>query len=625
MSPARPRVGPLGFRARLFVASVALIAVFGLASGWWLHKELGPLLERREAEAQIRSARLIRTQLQRTNLGDSLVELDGLADAVGTALESRVTFVHEDGRVLGDSEVELGRLASLENHAERPEIAGVLPPGGRASARDRRRSATLGVDLVYTAVPFEGGGWRGAVRVARPTAEIDSTIRSLRELLLLAGVVGLLASFGMIALASWMMARDVRALLEDTAALATRGDTRSSVMASQRRDAEREREEEDDAGSVRSIKKELDGAVSSLAAERNRFEAVLAGMSEAVIALDASGRLSLVNPAGSRLLGIGSGRYGQTLLESVRVPELADVAGRALAGTPGSAEFELRRRTPDGMAPRRLIAHATPQDDDGCVITLLDVTDVRRLETIRKDFVANVSHELRTPVSIISASAEALVDGAMQDPEYATHFLQAIDRNSLRLGALIEDLLRIARLEEGRQPLDLRPVALEHLIMEVTEVLGPRLNDRRHRLVVDIPPEAIVLADPGAVEQVLVNLLENASKYTPEKGTILVRTAPVPDDEGDLRIEIADDGPGIAEHHRARLFERFYRVDPGRARDVGGTGLGLAIVKHLAEAMNGSVGMTPNHPGGSVFWVQLPRADATTPGAPLGEADTTPG
>lgn len=610
MSPARPRRGLLGFRARLLLASLALLTVFGLASGWWLHEELRPLLEQREAAAQVRTARLVRAQLQRAGVPADPVPLDALADESGAVLESRVTIVHEDGRVLGDSELPLAALARVEDHASRPEIAAVLARGGPESAQDRRRSATVDQELVYTAVPIETGAWRGAVRVARPTAEIDSTIHSLRKLLLVAGIVGLLASLGMIALASWLMTRDLRSLLEDTAAIARGADSGAPTPTVH--------EYATIAGSVRSIKRDLDGAVSSLAAERNRFEAVLSGMSEAVIALDVGGRLSLVNPAGTRLIGVGRARYGQTLLESVRVPELADVADRALQGEAGSAEFELRRRTPEGMLPRRLIAHATPQADGGCVITLLDVTDVRRLETIRRDFVANVSHELRTPVSIISASAEALVDGAMDEPEYAAHFLQAIDRNAVRLGALIEDLLRIARLEEGREPLALRPVPLERLILEVAEVLGPRLNDRRHRLVVDIPFEAVVLADPSAVEQVLVNLLENASKYTPDKGTILVRTAPVQDDEASLRIEIADDGPGIAEHHRARLFERFYRVDPGRARDVGGTGLGLAIVKHLAEAMGGSVGMRPNLPRGSVFWVRLPRAERASDPEPDG-------
>ncbi|MEC7946578.1 MAG: ATP-binding protein [Myxococcota bacterium] len=614
MRPQRFAGDTLGFRARLFLASVALLAVFGIASGWWLHQELRPLLEQRESAAQIRSARLIRTQIVRSAMTADPEALDALADHAGHALASRVTIIHSSGRVLGDSDVDISELGALDDHASRPEVERVLASPEADSAHDRRRSATLGDDLVYTAVPVSGQGWQGAVRVARPTAEIDATITSLRKLLVLAGIVGLFASLGMIAFASWLMTRDLRALLEDTAAIATGDESTAS--------APLVREYATIAGSVRSIKRDLDGAVSSLAAERNRFEAVLSGMSEAVIALDPDGRLSMVNPAGTRLIGIGQARYGQTLLECIRAPELADVADHALAGRSGSAEFELRRRTPEGLLPRRLIAHATPQDGGGCVVTLLDVTDVRRLETIRRDFVANVSHELRTPVSIISASAEALVDGAMADPEYASHFLQAIERNSLRLGALIEDLLRIARLEEGRQGIDLQPVGLEALITEVTEVLGPRLNDHRHRLVVDIPQNASVLADPGALEQVLVNLLENASKYTPDKGTILVRTAPDPDDPDILRIEIADDGPGIAEHHRARLFERFYRVDPGRARDVGGTGLGLAIVKHLVDAMAGEVGMSPNHPRGSVFWLRLSRSPSTP--ADDGAAESAP-
>lgn len=612
MSPARPRAVRLGFRTRLFLASVALLAVFGLVSGWWLHQELRPLLEAREADAQVRSARLVRVQLEGARVPADAARVDAIADEVAEALDSRVTIVHADGRVLGDSEVSVAALGGMEEHASRPEVAAVLAADGPPSAHDRRRSVTVGQDLFYTAVPFEADGWRGAVRVARPTAETDAAIASLRRLLVLAGIIGLFASFGMIGFASWLMARDLRRLLEDTAAIATGGETSDRGSAVQEYDTI--------AGSVRAIKRDLDGAVTTLAAERNRFEAVLSGMSEAVVALDADGRLTLVNPAGSRLVGIGRARYGQTLLESVRVPELADVADRALRGESGSAEFELRRRTPEGMVPRRLIAHATPREEGGCVITLLDVTDVRRLETIRRDFVANVSHELRTPVSIISASAEALVDGAMDDPEYAHHFLQAIDRNSVRLAALIEDLLRIARMEEGRQALDLQPVSLAPLVTEVAEVLGPRLNDRRHRVMLDVPDDTHVLADPGALEQILVNLLENARKYTPDKGTILIRTAPAADDPGLLRIEVADDGPGIAEHHRARLFERFYRVDPGRHRDVGGTGLGLAIVKHLAEAMGGEVGMSPNQPRGSVFWLQLPRGTEADAGAPAGRS-----
>jgi len=607
VSATARRPAHLGFRTRLLVASVALLAVFGLASGWWLHHELGPLLEHRDASAQLRTARVIQAQLTSQPLLPEPHLIDPLTDAVGAALDSRVVVFHSDGRRLGDSSLPVEVLADARAEPHPPEVAAVLSPDGSDGAMELRAAGAEGAEHIFTAVPLETAGWRGAIQIARPTEDVDTAIAGLLRALVLAGFVGLLASLGMSGLASWLMARDLRRLLEDTAALATGREAPNAPPVMQ--------EYASIAGSVRVIKQDLDRTVSTLATERNRFEAVLAGMSEAVIALDAAGCLTLVNPAASRLVGIGRARYGETLLESVRVPDLDAVAERALAGEAGSAEFELRRRQPDGMVPRQLIANATPLASGGCVITLLDVTDVRRLETIRRDFVANVSHELRTPVSIISASAEALVDGAMDDPEYATHFLEAIERNAVRLGALIEDLLCIARLEEGRQAMELYPVPLADLITGVTEVLGPRLNDRRHRVVIDIPEDCLVLADAGALEQVLVNLLENARKYTPEKGTIQLRTAPASDDLDSVRIEVADDGPGIAAHHRPRLFERFYRVDPGRARDVGGTGLGLAIVKHLAESMNGEVGMSPNIPQGSVFWVRLPRAPVPDSGA----------
>lgn len=609
MSTAARRPARLGFRTRLLVASFALLAVFGLASGWWLHQELGPLLEHRDASAQMRSARVIRAQLRSQPLPPDPGLIDPVVDAVGTALDSRVVVFHSDGRRLGDSTLPVQALADVTGEPVLPEVAAVLSPEGPDGAVGRRPAGLDEPEHVFTAVPLDADGWRGAILVARPTADVDTAIAGLLRVLVLAGFVGLLASLGMSGLASWLMARDLRRLLEDTAALATGREAPHAPPVME--------EYASIAGSVRVIKQDLDRTVSTLATERNRFEAVLAGMSEAVIALDAGGCLTLVNPAASGLLGIGRARYGETLLETVRVPDLDAVAERALGGEPGSAEFELRRRQSEGTVPRQLIANATPLASGGCVITLLDVTDVRRLETIRRDFVANVSHELRTPVSIISASAEALVDGAIDDPEYASHFLQAIERNAVRLGALIEDLLCIARLEEGRQSMELYPVPLADLITGVTEVLGPRLNDRRHRVVIDIPTDCLVLADAGALEQVLVNLLENARKYTPEKGTIQLRTAPSSDDPDSVRIEVADDGPGIAAHHRPRLFERFYRVDPGRARDVGGTGLGLAIVKHLAESMNGEVGMSPNTPQGSVFWVRLPRA-------PVGGSSASP-
>ena len=245
-------------------------------------------------------------------------------------------------------------------------------------------------------------------------------------------------------------------------------------------------------------------------------------------------------------------------------------------------------------------------------MVLHDYTEVRRLERVRKDFVANVSHELRTPVAILQASAEALAEGAIEDPEYAIEFLEAITRNAKRMSMLIDDLLKISRLEEGRLSIAREPVSLVELVEQVLVVLRPRLGARHRHMDVAVHPDHYVLADAGALEQVLVNLVENTRKYTPDGTPVVIRSRKLR--SGALRLEVADQGPGIAAHHRDRIFERFYRVDPGRARTVGGTGLGLAIVKHLVEAMGGTVGVAANQPRGAIFWMVLDAAEP--PSAP---------
>lgn len=359
-------------------------------------------------------------------------------------------------------------------------------------------------------------------------------------------------------------------------------------------------------GSFRRLSEGLERASAALKDEKGRLEAVLGAMRDAVLALDPEGRVALANPAAIALLALKEAPIGRTLLEVQRVSELSTLAARALAGQPGAIELELRRVNHAGLpaGSTRVLAAALPQSGGGCVLVLRDVTELRRLETARRDFVANISHELRTPVAVLRASAEALADGALEDPVGGPTLVASIQRNAERLGALIDDLLSLSRMEAGRMDLELEDLELAPEVASACLSLAPRVSARRHTLVQDVPPGLAVRADARALEQALVNLLENAIKYTPEGGRLEV--AAVPDGDA-VRVEVRDDGPGVAPEHRPRLFERFYRADPGRSRELGGTGLGLAIVKHLAEAMGGSVGMEPRAPRGSVFWVRLPR------------------
>ena len=357
-------------------------------------------------------------------------------------------------------------------------------------------------------------------------------------------------------------------------------------------------------GSVRRLTQELADTLGTLRTERDHTRLILEGLEEGVLLLDSRGRVQEANGAATGLLGMAPTDLGQALPGRVRTPALADLLARACAGEAATAEVELRGA---GGERRLLSAHARPLGGVGALLVLRDITEIRRLETMRRDFVANVSHELRTPVSIIRSSAEALGDGALEDPAWAPQLLDAITRNSVRLGRLINDLLRISRIEDGHLALSVEPVELRPLVLEVVRILEPRRAARGHTIAVEVPPGLEANADEGALEQILVNLLDNALLYTPPGTTVTLRAGR---EDALVRVEVVDDGPGIAAHHHPRLFERFYRVDPGRAREDGGSGLGLAIVKHLAEAMDGSVSIQNNQPRGSVFRVELPLADA---------------
>jgi two-component system phosphate regulon sensor histidine kinase PhoR len=261
-----------------------------------------------------------------------------------------------------------------------------------------------------------------------------------------------------------------------------------------------------------------------------------------------------------------------------------------------------------GPPPRRVLVHASRTAvRDGAVLLLEDVTDVRRLENVRRDFVANVSHELRTPVSVIRASAEALIDGGLDDKARAARFAAALHRNAERLSRLVSDLLDLARIESGRHAITMSTVCVADVVKGIVDNLQPIIDARHHSVVVDVPDDVIALADGSGLEQVLSNLLDNAAKYTPEVGRIVVRAR-----HHDQRvvIEVEDNGPGIPAEHRDRVFERFYRVDAGRSREMGGTGLGLSIVKHLVAIMDGDVRVEAAEPSGARFVVDLPLGRA---------------
>ena len=354
----------------------------------------------------------------------------------------------------------------------------------------------------------------------------------------------------------------------------------------------------------------------ALQRDRDRLQSILGAMSEGVVLLDTERRIVLANPSARVLLQLGSmgaqshhtlgdslTSTGPTLLDVNRLPLLHALVDRGLSGERAAEELTLQ-------SGRQVLVRTAPlatAGGDGAVLVFNDVTDLRRLEAVRRDLVANVSHELRTPLTAIRGYAETLLNGALQDAERAAEFIAIIHRHAERLSLLLDDLLELSRLEAGSRPLKAEAIALRPLILHSLDLVRPKATTRQVELTTEVPDGPDLLGDPEALEQVLVNLLDNAVKYTPANGRITLQANPG-SSEGSFRIAVSDNGLGIEREHLPRVFERFYRVDPGRSRDMGGTGLGLAIVKHLAQAMGGSVGVDSEPGKGSTFWVELPVA-----------------
>ena len=574
-----------GVRGRLFVVSLVIFAVVGAASALVLELRLRSWLEAREEVNLGHHLAAACVAAGDSDVWQGPQEADAMADALGGAFEARVTLIAPGGRVLGDSDLNLEQLTGLDNHGQRPEVQQALTQG-RGFAR--RHSDTLGADMLYLAAPLDGA----VVRVALPLAEVDRLMGRLRLSLLVAVLVGLALSAGMSGLAAELTARTLRRLVLQARGLAGAGGGRFE---------KRVDEISSLASSIDRLGAELEARMAELAAERARSDAVLDGIDAAVLVLDEERRVSLANANTARILGLRIDPRGRALTEICRVPELISLVRDLSHDARGEVEVVLPDR-----GGRILLAQAVPQQGTQEVILVIqDITRLRRLEKVRRDFVANVSHELRTPVSVVRANTETLLAGALEEPEQARIFLDAIQRNTERMGRLVSDLLDLSRLEAGQVAVHLEPVELHGLVRRVLVPMQPLAAERETTLVNELPEAVVAQADPRHLEQVLTNLLDNAVKYTPTGSTVRVRARRV---GGLVRLEVCDDGPGLEPKHLPRLFERFYRVDKGRSRADGGTGLGLAIVKHMVGAMGGRVGAEAAQPHGMVFWVELPAA-----------------
>jgi two-component system phosphate regulon sensor histidine kinase PhoR len=561
---------------------------------------LSVTLERSEAEgltARLRAeARLAGEALPWTG-GP---ELDVACARLARDLDVRITVISPDGTVLGESE---RAAAGMENHADRPEVRRALAEGAGYATR---RSATLGRSLLYLARRQEAGDGVRVVRLAVPLTLVAAVSRHVRRLVLASVIPALLLALVAAVILSRGMLRRIQRLVAFARRLAA-GEPVAYIGP----------ERYDDLGVLEAqlaeMARDVAATITALRVEQERLEAILRGMVEGVLVADLAGNVVLLNARARELLGMppeASGR-GRPLVELTREPALHELARELRAG----AAVVTRDITLSAGEGRTLQANAARLSDPdgrafGFVLVLHDVTELRRLEVVRRDFVANVSHELRTPLTAIKGYAETLLGPAGDDRETARRFLAVIDRHSERLGRLTDDLLTLSDLELGRTTLRLGPVMVGPVLDDVLQILSDRARRAEVRVSADVAPETPpALADGDRLRQVLINLVDNAIKYTPAGGEIVCRAAVV----GPMvEVAIQDTGIGIPAQDLPRLTERFFRVDKARSRALGGTGLGLAIVKHIVQLHGGRLDVQSAVGRGTTVRVAFPAAAPDT-------------
>jgi len=566
-----------------------VVYIWQMLPGYWID----------HAEQSMRETGHLLAESVRAPLGqDRLEEVDAIVKTFGRETAPRITVINVDGKVVADSD---RRLRQIGSQAGLREVQAALR-GSSASAR--RYSDEMREDMLYVAVPvFQSRGAGevvGVIRLAEPLAAVTRELTAM-QFRIAAGAVVVAVLFAGISLP---ICRRISRPLEEIRRGAERFaegdlDHRLPVIDAAEMGALAE--------ALNRMADQLSERISALDAERNQRGAILASMVEGVLAIDADERLISLNRTAARMLGIDQQRApGRSLQETIRNPQLqrlvADVLYRQETRITEVNVYDRQERTLEAQGTVLRAAFGQPI---GALLVLHDITQLRRLENIRRDFVANVSHELKTPVTSIKGFVETLLDGAIASPEDARRFLDIIAAQADRLTAIIEDLLTLSRVEQETEqseiPLELGSLA--GVLEGAVDVCQMKAAQKGVEARVDCDRQLRAMVNTQLLEQAVVNLLDNAIKYSPPGSLIELRGRRR---DEDVVLEVVDSGPGISGEHLARIFERFYRVDKARSRKLGGTGLGLAIVKHIAQAHGGRAEVESAPGKGSTFRIIVP-------------------
>jgi len=580
---------------QLYPAYLILVLAALLATGWYASRSMRDFYLSQIHQNLLNQSQLLRAQFLPLLEPSRHAELDRYCKQAGKQVPTRLTIILPNGTVVGDSEA---RPSQMENHGDRPEVLEALN-GTKGSAT--RFSDTLGRNMMYVALPIQAGSTlRGIVRVSIAIDEIDTQLRKLQFQFLLGGIIIAVV----VSIACLLISRRITRPMETMRRSAERfahGDLSHRVhppdtfeLASL-------------ADAINQMAKELEGRIQTVINQRNETQAVFSSMVEGVVALDPEAQIMDLNTAAARLLNRTKealrGRSIQEVMRNLDLHRMVQIT--MVDGTQTEGDITLYQDGEQTLSIRCTPLTGTAGESLGIVLVMNDVTQFRRLENMRTDFAANVSHEIKTPLTAIQGFVETLANGSVDDSVQARRFLDIIQKHVHRLSSIIDDLMQLSRLEQDNQTIRLR-CQISHIAERIdaaVQLCGKMANEKKITLEINADPGLKANIDPDMIEQALINLIDNAVKYSPEDSTILIHADIA---ERELWISVQDQGHGIAHKHLPRLFERFYRVDKARSRNMGGTGLGLAIVKHIIQAHGGQVTVESVQGEGSTFTLHLP-------------------
>lgn len=565
------------------VASVVLIVVLACAKfrSFYLEQTAADLVSRIDLVSHRMTALLDSNRFE---------ELDRYVKQIGPHSGTRFTVVLKDGRVIADSS---RAPETLENHGKRPEVVQAWKSTEGLSIR---KSETIGEDLIYVARPYKGA----VIRASIPVSPIREALLRIYLRVAIASLLLLFLVFGFVWKRSSTMSdrlNQMRIQLEKLA----RGDFSEKIQLEENDPFEFERLGQ----AMNEISIQLDQRISTILNQKNEQEAVFSSIAEGICAVDANNQIRYLNPSAAKMLSIPLERAkGMEVEEVIQIPELLEIMRKSIeSGKDLEGEVVLR-------AERYLRAHVSPLKGKrgtrtGLVLVVSDITRLRQLENHRKDFVANVSHELRTPLTSIQGFAETLLNQDDLNREEETHFIGIINKHARRLGAIIEDLLMLSRIEKETEhhEIPLEAGSLREVVSSAVQLCAEKAFSKKIKVELECKQALRANINSELLVQAVVNLVDNAIKYNTAEGSVRVC---VEKKGAEYEIAVQDRGPGIAPEHLPRLFERFYRVDKARSRKLGGTGLGLSIVKHIALAHQGRVEVQSKMQEGSVFSIFLP-------------------